>query len=102
MAENPAITRLCGQLQRQYHPQKILVFHQKSGGAGEVTSFKVCLVVDTPDVMQLEREIYLSVESEIPFDVLVYTPAEWERLKKEAGSFASHINESGAVYHEQK
>lgn len=102
MIHDPAIEQLCKQLQHQYHPQEILVFHRKDSGSGSLSSFKVCMVVETSDVLQLERDVYLNVECEVPFDILIYTPSEWATRCQEKDSFAAHIKRNGVVYCEKK
>ena len=99
MLTDPIINQLCKKLDEQFHPQKILIFHCKRNGSGDLSSFKICMIIDTPNILQLEREVYLAVECEIPFDILVYTPQEWEKLSQDAESYAAQILKNGVVYH---
>ena len=84
------IRELCG-------PQSIFLYNRREGLRGATTAFKLCLVVETEDKAALERTIYLEVDSEVPFDVLLYTPEEWEICSKDTAAFACKIKETGVV-----
>ena len=43
----------------------------------------------------MENKLYLNIDSELPFDILVYNQAEWDNLLKDEMSFASRINSLG-------
>nr|WP_317413128.1 hypothetical protein [uncultured Solibaculum sp.] len=48
----------------------------------------------------MEQKIYLTLDFDLPYDVLVYTPAEWAQYLVDPDSFASHVNQRGTVlYH---
>ena len=66
---------------------------------GELTSFKIALVVDNSitSVSELECRLYLNIDSELPFDIVIYREEEFEELKNEIGTFAWKINNSGTV-----
>ena len=66
---------------------------------GELTSFKIALVVDNSitSVSELECRLYLNIDSELPFDIVIYREEEFEELKNEIGTFAWKINTSGTV-----
>ncbi|MDR3552096.1 MAG: hypothetical protein P4L75_03130 [Clostridia bacterium] len=85
------------EIREKFHPQMIILFNFKRNLSGEAGSFKLCLVMDSSDTKEAERRVYLEVESEIPYDVLIYTPVEWEKLSAEEHSFAHRIKEKGTV-----
>lgn len=45
---------------------------------------KLCVVIPEGDSEAAERRLYLEVESELPFDALVYTGGEWKELLESA------------------
>lgn len=87
----------------KFHPQKMLLFSQKHDLSGNVKGFKICIVIDTADKLETEKQIYLDVDSEVPYDVLLYTPEEWQELLGQSGSFAMRIMKKGqCIYGEQQ
>lgn len=82
-------------------PEKIILFNRKLNLQGEVSSFKLCLILDTQDKLDAELEAYLIVDSPIPFDVLVYTPEEWHMLIDQKNSFACQVHQTGVVLYER-
>jgi hypothetical protein len=51
--------------------------------------------METEEKAEAEKRIYLDIDSDIPFDVLVYTPREWESLMLQKHSFAKRITQEG-------
>ncbi len=81
--------------------EKLIVYGMKREGAGDrVRDVDVCVVADCEDKRSLERRIYLELESEISFDVIIYTPEEWAALTADPQSYASRILAKGKVYGE--
>lgn len=99
LSEN--IRVVCDDIARKFSPQEIILFSCKRTVTGEIASFKICVVMETPDRREAERQIYLQVDSECPYDALVYTPAEWKKHTVELHSFAHSINEKGTVVYGQ-
>ncbi|MCI9413592.1 MAG: hypothetical protein HFJ79_00240 [Clostridiales bacterium] len=83
------------------HPDTIILFSQKRGLDGRLSSVKLCVVADCESPRRLERELYLQVESDLPYDVLCYRPSEWECLCRDGDSFAARIRRSGRVLYEK-
>ncbi len=92
-----SIRRVASEIEEDVKPKHIILFNQKKGVAGRLLSFKLCVVVETDDKSAVEKRIYLSIESDIPFDVVIYTPDEWNEMVKTPHSFASVIHETGVV-----
>ena len=84
------IVRLCA-------PRNIYLFSQKQKMSGDVCAVKLCVIISDGDAHKVEHKLYVELESEIPFDVLVYTDEEWRLLLENKMSFASHILKSGRV-----
>lgn len=90
-----------GEIRRISGAEKLVVYGMKREGAGErVRDVNVCVIADTADKAALERRLYLEIESDLAFDVIIYTPAEWEALTRDPQSYASRIAEKGREYGE--
>ncbi len=85
-----AIVHLCA-------PRQIYMFHQKSSLAGDLTAVKLCVIIPGGDSQETECRLYMELESDLPFDLLVYTQEEWKRLLDTKLSFAQHIRETGRL-----
>jgi len=94
MAEQSCVQPVCTQIKEQFDVEKIFVFHVKQN-AQTVTSFKICVITQSDDPYQLEHDIYLGVDCEIPFDVVAYTVSQWEHLHIQPTSFARQIEHGG-------
>ena len=77
-----------------------MLFNVKHSPNGEVKGFKLCVVMETADKAGDEKRIYLDIDSDIPFDVLVYTPREWDALLLEQHSFANRIMREGTCVYD--
>ena len=77
--------------------EKIILFSAKYGLDGHVTSFKLCVVADVENKFYAEKEIYMTLDCDIPFDVIVYTKSEWESLYMQEGTFANRLTQIGRV-----
>lgn len=83
-------------------PSRIFLYSAKQNIKGELSSFKLCLVVDDSfDKIKLETSIYLNLECDIPFDILIYHETEFDELCEETGSFANRIWEGGELLYGQ-
>ena len=78
-------------------PVRILLFSYKRYPNGEPSSFKLAVIAPFTDKGQTEQDIYLGIDSEISFDVLLYTEEEWQMLCKNPRSFAHQILQMGTV-----
>lgn len=76
---------------------KVILFSKKSDLNGNLSSFKVCVIVFDDKKDEAEKAIYLNVDSEVPFDALVFTKDEWETYKNEKDSFCNRVNKTGSV-----
>lgn len=91
------VKAVCERIIGQFHPQKVILFNIKHSPSGSEKSFKLCVVIDTEDKIGVEKRIYLDIDSEIPFDVLIYTPQEWDTLMLQKHSFATRISQEGTL-----
>lgn len=78
--------------------KKIFMISFKVNNESELTSFKLALILDdnADNLPELECRLYLEIDCEIPFDLVIYRESEFDKLKKEIGTFAWKIENSGA------
>ncbi len=91
------ISALCAQIVEMLHPEKVILFSRKIHVNGKTSSFKLCVVADVPDEQEAQRNIYVGLDCDIPFDVVVYRPERFEKLLQSEGSFAQQIDRTGRV-----
>lgn len=101
MTISPHVKRLIEEIQELCSPEKIYLYNAKFDLHQQMTSFKICLVVDTKDKAALERRIYLELDCDLPYDFVLYTPEEWEACMQNPYSFAVTIREKGVLLYDQ-
>jgi len=86
------------QIVSYYAPSKIVLFgSQARGTATKKSDIDLCIVKNTDNKRDLLTDMYLNVESDRPFDLLIYTESEWNECVNDTSSFAYLINKRGAV-----
>lgn len=100
MELNPTIQAFTQGLIELIAPNKILLFSQKHSMDGTLQSFKLCVVAATDDRRALLQKIYRELDCPVPFDLVLYTPAEWDHLSQRQDSFACRTAASGRVIYE--
>lgn len=95
MELNANIKNVCDEIVKNFDPKKVILYNMKRSVGEEINGFKICVIVDTSSRLDTEKHIYLDIDSDIPFDVLVYTPVEWDKLLNEKNSFACRIIKEG-------
>lgn len=96
------VARVVKGVEEMLQPKTIYLYNQRFNSQGETTGFKLCVVGALPEGRckdAVERDIYLRLDSEVPFDVMVYSPEEWERILEDPVSFAQKIKRTGMVVH---
>ncbi len=94
--------KILEELRAIVNPEKMILYGTKKDVAtGTVNDIDVCLVVNTGDKTSLERDLYLSIDSDVSFDLIIYTPEEWDILIADSQSFAHRILEKGTVVYER-
>lgn len=99
------ITFICDEIKRLFDVEKIIVFSIKRCEKNDcVTDVDVCVITNvlTADRNAWLKKAYLEIDSEIPFDLFLYTPEDWESLIQDDSSFASRIARKGCVVYEKK
>ncbi len=101
MPNEGVIVNLYEQILDHCNPKKIILFSKKYNISGELSSFKLCVIVsDDININSLKQTLYLELECENPFDVLIYRQSEWDENCEDEHSFAEKIKKSGAVLYE--
>lgn len=66
------------QVVSHYAPSKIILFgSQAKGMATKKSDIDLCIVKDTENKRDLLIDMYLNIRSSKPFDLILYTEAEW-------------------------
>ena len=87
-----------GTCRRTDHPNKLLLFgSQAKNTAGRFSDINLCVVVEVTNTRKLLADMYLNIESDVPFDLLLYSPDEWERCIADQTSFAYQIVKKGVM-----
>jgi hypothetical protein len=89
---------------KKYEPKGIVLISKKVNNHGSLTSFKVAVLVDDDisSVSELECKIYLDVDSDIPYDIVIYRVSEWLYLKEDTSTFAYKIYSQGVWLYGKK
>lgn len=100
--EKPACSALPGeilsvarQIRELVEARRLILFSRKTGVSGSLSSFKLCVIPGQLDREEAERLIYREVDCPVPFDVVIYTPGQWEQALSLPDSFASQISRTG-------
>ncbi|MDR1663674.1 MAG: nucleotidyltransferase domain-containing protein [Clostridiales bacterium] len=92
------IENITKQLIGMYLPKRLLLFGSQAQGSAEINSdIDLCVVMNTNDKRTLLTEMYMRIEADRPFDLLLYTPDEWESCLLDKTSFAYKINREGML-----
>lgn len=98
MGNDEFIGNVASEIQKICNPLNIILVSNKINISGDVVSFKLAIVVadDTQSISELECNLYMKVDSDIPYDLVLYKESEWNELKNEIGTFAWKIYNTGA------
>lgn len=78
--------------------ERIILFGSRAKGTErEQSDIDICIIAQTQNKRRLAAAISSEIECELPVDILVYTPAEWEECINDDTSFASKILKEGTV-----
>jgi hypothetical protein len=94
---SPEVTAVVEEIAALAKPTVIYLYNQRVDAGCRTTSFKLCVVAGVEDKDRAMREIYRGVDCVAPFDVLIYTDAEWRELTEVPTTFASKIMRTGTV-----
>ena len=101
MEQEPIITKMADDILNMCEPLKIILFSKKYDMSDELASFKLCVIVpDGVDIAELESRIYLELDCENPFNVVLYNASEWEQICVDDESFANKVMKNGVLLYE--
>lgn len=84
------------QIVENYDPKEIILFGSVAKGIFKANSdVDLCIIKDTNDKRKLLTEMYVGIDSRIPFDLVLYTVEEWNKCIDDKSSFAYIINNTG-------
>jgi len=97
---SPEIDNITRQFVEIYNPHKLILFGSQAKNKSTAKSdIDLCVVAKIADKRTALTDMYLNIECDRPFDLLLYTPDEWERNVTDHTSFAYQINKEGVVLH---
>lgn len=80
---------------------KILLFSRKTNLSGELTSFKLIVIIpDGENEAEATGRIYTECDCDIPFDVVLYSESDWKKLSEEEDTFAHSAAQKGQIIYE--
>ncbi len=95
MAEEE-LKKLIGEIISLCDPMYVYLVSTKRNNRGEVTSVKLCVVVD--DVLvpsEQEKRLLIETDTPIPIDFIVYNISDWNEYACEDYSFAYRVENGG-------
>ncbi len=93
------LSALCLSILEICDAKKIILYGSKFTPDGKtLREVNLCLAVND-EPLKIESRLYLELESEIAFNLLVYSEEEFERLEKDPTSYAHSIVTKGTVLH---
>lgn len=103
IADINEISHICESIKSGFDVEKLIVFGVKrSERNNTITDVDICVIAtDINDKNQWLKKAYLEIDSDIPFDLFLYTSSEWEECLKITKSFASRIDRKGFVFYEK-
>jgi predicted nucleotidyltransferase len=98
MTDYEEIENIKKQIINKFQPDKIILFGSQASGTAKLGSdIDLCIIINTSDKRVLLTELYSEIDSRKPFDIVVYTPEEWDKAKNDPGAFAHLINQKGVA-----
>lgn len=85
--------------------REIFLISRKHDARERLTSFKLALITDgvssqePVNPAEIEGTLYLNVDCDVPFDLLVYASGQWDDLIQESNTFAARIQKTGVTLH---
>jgi predicted nucleotidyltransferase len=92
------LQRITEQIVALYSPEKLLLFgSQAKNKARPSSDIDLCVVLPTNNRRRLLADMYYTIQTEKPLDIILYTPEQWDDNVSDATSFAHVINTEGIV-----
>ena len=78
------------------NPETVILYNCKYHPAGDLYSFKLCIVCEIVNKRRLLSDIF-EIDCDVPFDVLLYTPAQFQQLRDDTAAFANRVSQKGKI-----
>ncbi len=103
MNVDPMIKEMAEDIVKICTPLQIFLVSAKNNSKGELTSFKLCIVVPDSYISHtdLETEILLKTDCPVPCDIIAYTISEWNECLEDDCTFAYRIDSERNIVYEQ-
>ena len=96
---NKILEGIKDQLIQKFQPSKIILFGSVAKGTFRETSdIDLCVIQDTNNKKTLLTDMYVEIESDIPFDIVLYTNEEWSRCEYDRSAFAYQIKKQELLF----
>jgi len=98
------LNNFVNKLKRSYKPELIILFGSVARGDFSLDSDIDLLIVKNTRKRPLWRRVDVRkiLSTEIPVDIIVYTPHEFKMLKESGSVFLKQILEEGKIIYEKK
>ena len=98
------VSLICDSLLSLFDVEKLIVFGiKRKENDLSVTDVDIAVISEVQSCKnEWLKKAYLEIDSDIPFDLFLYTPEEWDISVKDSASFASRIMRKGCVVYEKK
>ncbi|KOA21346.1 nucleotidyltransferase domain protein [Clostridium homopropionicum DSM 5847] len=95
-AINMELENIKKQIIEKYEPREIILFGSVAKGTFKANSdIDLCIIKDTNDKKRLLTEMYINIDSSVPFDLVLYTVEEWNKCIADKNCFAYIIKSTG-------
>lgn len=103
MDMNETINSLVDKIKTSYKPEMIMIFGSMARGDVHPDSDLDLLIIKKTKKRPIQRRIDVRkiLSTDMPVDVLVYTPDEFEALRQSGSAFLKTISKEGEVLYQR-
>ncbi len=95
-ADNAVISGMVERITELCDPCMIFLVSRKTSTKGELTSFKLCVVVSDGEAPeQVETKLLLHTDCPVPCDFIVYNISDWDDCAGDDCTFAYRVENGG-------
>ena len=86
------------QIVEKVDPEQIFLFGSCAKGVIRKNSdIDLCIIKETEQLRKFKLDLELSLDSDIPLDIIAYTPESWAKNSEDPTSFAYLIKHKGVM-----
>ncbi|MBQ5329910.1 MAG: hypothetical protein J6F31_01525 [Oscillospiraceae bacterium] len=98
MSEKELIESITAEVAEICDPSYVYLVSKKNNVRGELTTMKLCVVVDDGiDPSGEEKRLLIKTDTPIPVDFIVYNISDWNDYAPEDNTFAYRIENGGEL-----